>query len=102
MTPKEFYEARMSNWCAHCKKDGHRTDECPLGIKPIPRSEWPIWVNAIALWHDDSDAGIGDTVRRCLGKFGEMFKAILKKLGVECGCDARRNEWNKLYPYNNP
>ena len=87
----DFYE--ISEESFEALKTKYRT------IQPIQRDQWPIWVNAIALWHDDSDAGVGDTVHRCLGKFGEAFKLILKKIGIDCGCDARRDEWNQLYRY---
>lgn len=47
----------------------------------------------------EQDRGVGDTIERKLGAMGVAFKATLKALGVPCGCDKRRDEFNVLYPY---
>lgn len=70
-----------------------------MPIRPIPRDQWPTWATWIASQAISADRGVGDTVHRRLGEAGELFKAAMSALGIECGCDARREEWNLLYPY---
>lgn len=83
---------------------------CPLGkfsgepikpdpILPVPRDEWPAWVNFVAKLATEGDGGVGDTIHRQLGIVGEAFKETLTALGVPCGCDKRRAEWNAKFPY---
>lgn len=72
----------------------------PKPIQPVARQDWPAWANFIASHADPTDAGVGDTIHRRLGKAGEWTKAALKAAGVPCGCDARRERWNHLYPYH--
>lgn len=73
----------------------------PEPPKPIPRSEWPIWAKGLALMAVSYDAGIGDTVARLIGDANsERFKTWYKNIfGGECGCAARRAEWNAIYRY---
>ena len=70
----------------------------PLPL-PLPRSKWPLWASKVSAWAETGDVGVGDTIKRKLGILGEAFKATMKAMGVECGCDSRRAEWNALYPY---
>ena len=99
MTPREYFQKNLDNWCTVCQAAGHKTADCPIGYQAVPRERWPIWANAIALWKAEEDKGIGDTVSRSLGTAGEVFKTVLKRLGINCGCDDRRDEWNALFPY---
>lgn len=80
-------------WPVHCKcgASNHSREGYP--------SSWPAWALSIKRLSKPVDAGVGDTVNRLLGKFGERFKQTMKWLGVECGCEERQAEWNKLYPY---
>mgnify|MGYP006921417920 CR=1 FL=1 len=70
-------------------------------VQPVPRAEWPLWAIAISKLATDADSGIGDVVDRELGRLGVAFKATMKALGVPCGCNARRSEWNAKFPLNN-
>ena len=67
----------------------------------MAKPSWPIWAKAVALGKTDSDAGVGDTVERLIGKENsEAFKAFYKKtFGKVCGCNGRKNEWNAKYKY---
>ena len=71
----------------------------PTPPQPVPHADWPRW----ALWAEEfagpGDNGVGDTIQRQLGIVGEAFKASLKMMGVECGCETRRESFNILYPY---
>lgn len=87
-----------------------RVESVPLTIaatskaaltKPVPRAEWPMWANAIAKLATDADKGVGDIVDRELGRLGVAFKATMKAIGVPCGCNARKVEWNAKFPLNN-
>jgi len=64
----------------------------------VPRENWPAAVNALAMLAKPQDRGIGDVIARNLGFVGEAFKAAAKRLGVDCGCDARRDRFNVMYP----
>jgi hypothetical protein len=68
--------------------------------KPVPYDEWPKWAKAVEKFRSGDDVGVGSTIRRQLGILGEGFKASLRLMGVECGCDARHDEWNIVYPYS--
>ena len=61
---------------------------------------WPLWAVAVRKLASEADRGVGDTIHRLLGSGGEAFKATMKALGVPCGCDRRRDDWNSQYPYN--
>lgn len=66
----------------------------------VPRDRWPLWAALIAKGAIPQDKGVGDTFARMAGKVGgEQFKAATKALGLSCGCDARRDRLNALYPY---
>lgn len=66
----------------------------------VPRERWPAWAALIAKGSTPQDKGVGDTFARQAGKVGgEQFKAATKALGLSCGCDARRDRLNALYPY---
>jgi hypothetical protein len=69
---------------------------------PIPRKAWPDWVKNFADAHaSDDDKGFGDTVERTIGKCGsDAFKKwYLLVTGKKCGCGARKDKWNAIYPY---
>jgi hypothetical protein len=58
-----------------------------------------MWAIAIAKLKSDQDKGVGDTVERLLGKFGKSYQTALIAVGVPCGCDRRRTDWNARYPF---
>jgi hypothetical protein len=74
----------------------------PAAAEPLsgrPQRVWPVWADLIARLRNAEDKGVGDTVHRKLAAAGEAFKLTLQALGVPCGCDRRREEWNRLYSY---
>lgn len=88
---------------------------CPKGYEwgssPLPPSAalvvpaplpWPLTIRLIARWRADGDAGVGDTAKRGTGKAGDLFEKLVKRIGLDCGCPARRARWNALYPYPPP
>lgn len=76
------------------------TPGTPSPAMAVPPEQWPAWANQIAGSRQPGDLGVGDTFARQLGKAGETFKAGFKRLfGRDCGCDARQEAWNRLYPY---
>lgn len=65
----------------------------------MPYTQWPKWVKKVAKLRNGNEKGVGDTVQTQLGIWGWLFKAMLKAVGVECGCAARKAEWNVKYRY---
>lgn len=65
----------------------------------VPREKWPMWAAAIALLKSDEDIGVGSTIERELGRAGKAFKVTMRTLGIPCGCNRRRAEFDALYPY---
>ena len=70
----------------------------PVPLKPVPREEWKAGALALADMAESGDRGIGDVIERNLAVGGIVFKALVTSLGFECGCSARRDELNQLYP----
>lgn len=69
----------------------------------IPFDRWPLWAKSLSLLKTDADKGIGDTIERLIGpmnsaKFKEWYKLTF---GKACGCNARKDKWNKEYPFFN-
>lgn len=57
-------------------------------------------INRITALKKPNDSGLGDTVERIFAKFGgTQFKWVMDKLGVNCGCEDRKNYLNRVYPY---
>ena len=89
--------------CAErCPLDGPKcgaTRKQSLQVQPVPRAEWPLWANAVAKLATDADKGVGSTVDRLLGVGGKAYKATMKAMGVPCGCNRRKDEWDVMYGY---
>jgi hypothetical protein len=68
-------------------------------VVPVPAAEWPAWTKLIVRLKKPDDKGVGSTVQRLTGKWGKKFEAWMKKAGADCGCSARRERWDALYPY---
>lgn len=91
--------------CIVCGSHAHEDAAClkskALTPKVIdPQSKWPKWAKAVAVLRSDRDEGVGDTVEGLLGAIGRGGKLVLQMLGVPCGCDRRKGEWNESYPYS--
>lgn len=72
----------------------------PKLISMIPRHAWPMWAKTLARFARPTDYGVGDTAERVFAKLGgEQFKALIGKVGLSCGCTARRDDWNVKYVY---
>ena len=76
----------------------------PASIKPAmpqPFAGWPVWAKGVALLEAEEDAGIGDTIARMLKKasLGAFTSSNLKKIGIDCGCDANQARLNVKYRY---
>lgn len=72
----------------------------PVVFTPVDYANWPAWAKTMESLKADADKGVGDTVKRLLGKFGEVYQTVLKKMGMPCGCNARRDQYNIQYPYD--
>lgn len=85
---------------------------CPIGrwveskgIDPIPRSIWPIEINAAAVFATAADRGVGDTLHRLANKLPGKLLSLGKEIkkwwnGTKgCQCEADRERLNALYPY---
>lgn len=69
------------------------------GRKQTP-SPWPAWAKALAKLRADGDVGVGDTVHRLV--MGDQVEAMLRTLGVKCGCTDRRKWMNERFEYADP
>lgn len=68
--------------------------------EPLPRSEWPLVVRIVARFANESDKGVGDTVRRAAALIGgELVKAVFKAAGKDCGCATRQKWLSARFPY---
>ena len=68
-------------------------------IPPIPRDQWPAAARFIARLATPEDKGVGSTIERLLGSAGRLFKAMVARLGKDCGCSRRRDTLDARYPY---
>lgn len=90
--------------CPHCGYDsGERKAYCcrastgQFEDKPQPR---PLLIRGIERQRIPSDTGVGDTAERIISKFGgDQFKWVMARLGVNCGCEDRKQYLNRVYPY---
>ncbi len=89
--------------CNHCDAyDGPpRVQQVTVSAPPVavPREQWPPWVQVVALRAQPGDVGIGDTIARELGPTVATIKDWFASKGINCGCDARRERLNAVYPY---
>jgi len=48
------------------------------------------------------DKGLGDTIERVTKATGvkKVVETISKTMGKDCGCGARRDSLNRMFPYN--
>ena len=48
--------------------------------------------------------GLGDTIEKITEATGikKVVEAISEATGIECGCEARKEKLNKLFPYKKP
>lgn len=64
----------------------------------VARFGVPAWARAIAAWWQPGEEGVGDTFHRLAAKVGAEF--VISWLNIDCGCEARREDWNNLYRYD--
>ncbi len=61
---------------------------------------WPRRIRLVARLRTSADRGVGDTLERLAGGFGRAFKRMHRLIfGRACGCEARRDQLNRTYPY---
>jgi hypothetical protein len=95
---KDIIEHAASIGCPKGYFENPPPQPAPVPLKPVPREEWKAGALALADMAEPGDRGIGDVIERNLAVGGIVFKALVKSLGFECGCSARRDELNQLYP----
>ncbi len=66
----------------------------------IPFEQWPKWAKWVSERRWEGEIGVGSTIKRLLGAFGEAFKKTLAAIGVPCGCDKRAAQYDIEYPYS--
>ena len=91
--------AHPDDYFKHAEKMPPRLAAKSEPPSPVPRDQWPRWVNAVVAVSNETDKGVGDTIHRVAGLIGEAFIASLKLVGMNCGCERRRDELNIQYPY---
>lgn len=102
-------EAYSTRYCRICWLRAHRDgwkelcgDQPPAPLPlPVPYPDWPAWVKAVATRKQEGEAGAGDTIKRVLTTLGVdwFFKQFVVRFVGDCGCEARRRNYNALYPY---
>jgi hypothetical protein len=71
----------------------------PQPPKPVPFEQWPPKIKRLAGKAIPADRGIGDVLQRRYARWGgEIFKSVMKSIGIECGCAAKQAKLNALYP----
>jgi hypothetical protein len=52
---------------------------------------------------DNKSKGLGDSIEKITKATGikKVVDAVSKVTGKDCGCNKRKNQLNKLFPYNN-
>jgi hypothetical protein len=81
-------------------------DELPpvTGMTPISKAilheQWPLAFQLLAKAAKPQDKGLGDIIERVVGPIGGLkFKLWFKRItGRDCGCGARMEKLNALYP----
>lgn len=94
------FEVPRLPWSVRC---------CPLPISEPTQAEYRHAVTKVKVpkrpgflirFRSDSDTGLGDTVERLIAMFGgKRIEAILKRLGINCGCGDRKAWLNRNWPY---
>ncbi len=88
--------------CYKCATMVHCGESESIAIKTPENKgdKWPPWALAVAKLKTDADIGVGDTVSRYAALVGgEALKLAASAMGMPCGCTARQQQWNALYPY---
>jgi hypothetical protein len=63
----------------------------------------PAWVSAVAAWRRSGDVGVGDTFHRLAAAVGaDQVARLIAWFGIDCGCSGRQQQWNEMYPYDDP
>lgn len=72
----------------------------PPKIQVAYRPKWPVLIRVLYFMRQTNDTGVGDTVERIFAKFGgTQFKWLMDRLGVNCGCEDRKQYLNRIFPY---
>jgi hypothetical protein len=73
-------------------------------IQPIPFEQWPLAYQKLIEWAEPGDIGIGDIIERKIAQIGgtEFKKRFKGIFGRDCGCEARKEKLNLLYPILRP
>jgi len=52
---------------------------------------------------DNKSRGLGDSIEKITKATGikKVVDTVSKVTGKDCGCNKRKNQLNKLFPYNN-
>jgi hypothetical protein len=66
--------------------------------------DWPMWALVAALFADDQDRGVGDTIARLVGPprsegWKRYHEAAFGVWVEPCGCAGEQADWNRLYNY---
>ena len=97
---KVYTEFAIKLACPMCRVDVECEGKTAPVDMPINPALWPAWAKLVRSKRQGGEIGVGDTFQRLAkGVGGEVLKKTLKTLGIPCGCDARRDQWNELYPY---
>ncbi len=82
------------------KRPGPRNIAPGQGPVIITAGSWPSVLLPMKLLAKPEDKGLGDIIERTIGPMGgDAFKKWYKIIfGRECGCNARREDWNVRWP----
>lgn len=86
----------------NCGRSLGATPGAPVLSQPVPFDQWPAWASMIAKLKADGDTGVGSTVERLVNATGPVTIVVKKALEMavkDCGCNRRRSNWDRMYPY---
>lgn len=98
-----IWELGSSSVCSLCDTRGHKAefDHVVVPVATVILSlPTPLWLLGITWLRTKEDTGVGDTVERALSYMGgDQFKWMMNRLGINCGCEDRKQYLNRVYPY---
>ena len=95
------HDRMIEQWLCEQLPSSQVTTVNPNRSPEVPRSDWPLWAQVLAMKAKPEDKGVGSTLERTLGPFGgDAFKRFYKEvMGADCGCSERAAAWDLIYPY---
>ena len=95
----DVLEHARSGTCPLDRFNGPASGHTDSRTSPMPFDQWPAWAVLVYAHRRHGESGVGDTVERLLGRAGKLAEKLAGQLGLPCRCPERKENWNKIYPY---